>query len=288
MKRCAVIANGYFHCQAMDNQISNIKRALEDKGVFVKVFYTNEFLTYIENSEPKRLLGDVDFVVFLDKDVYISYLLEKAGYKLVNTSRAIELCDDKMKTYVALSNSGVKIPDTLSSPLNYAKKTDELYKDIEKILGYPVVVKEVFGSMGKGVYLAKNHSELLALREKLLSTPHLYQKFVGNGGQDIRVIVIGGKAVGAMRRINDCDFRSNLQLGGRGEKFPLTNDVKELAENAAKVLNLDYCGVDVLQDGDEKFVCEVNSNAFFQGFSQVTGIDVAKLYADYLTEKFYG
>lgn len=287
MKSCAIIANGYFHCEAMDDQISDIKRALEDKGVLTKVFYTNELLTYIENSVPKRMLGDVDFVVFLDKDVYISYLLEKSGYKLVNTSRAIELCDDKMKTYVALSNMGVKIPDTLSSPLNYAKKQDELYKEIEKILGYPVVVKEVFGSMGKGVYLAENRNELFALREKLLSVPHLYQKFIGNGGRDIRVIVIGGKAVGAMQRINDGDFRSNLQLGGRGENFPLTNSVKELAERAAKVLNLDYCGVDVLRDGDENFVCEVNSNAFFKGFSQVTGIDVAKLYADYLTDKFY-
>lgn len=287
MKSCAIIANGYFHCEAMDDQITDIKRALENKGVLTKVFYTNELLTYIENSVPKRMLGDVDFVVFLDKDVYISYLLEKSGYKLVNTSRAIELCDDKMKTYVALSNMGIRIPDTLSSPLNYAKKQDELYKDIEKILGYPVVVKEVFGSMGKGVYLAKNRNELFILREKLLAVPHLYQKFIGNGGRDIRVIVIGGKAVGAMQRINDGDFRSNLQLGGHGENFSLTKSVQELAERVAKVLNLDYCGIDVLQDGDKNFVCEVNSNAFFKGFSRVTGIDVAKLYVDYLVEKFY-
>lgn len=287
MKSCAIIANGYFHCEAMDDQITDIKRALENKGVLTKVFYTNELLTYIENSVPKRMLGDVDFVVFLDKDVYISYLLEKSGYKLVNTSRAIELCDDKMKTYVALSNMGIRIPDTLSSPLNYAKKQDELYKDIEKILGYPVVVKEVFGSMGKGVYLAKNRNELFTLREKLLAVPHLYQKFIGNGGRDIRVIVIGGKAVGAMQRINDGDFRSNLQLGGHGENFSLTKSVQELAERVAKVLNLDYCGIDVLQDGDKNFVCEVNSNAFFKGFSRVTGIDVAKLYVDYLVEKFY-
>lgn len=287
MKRCVIIANGYFHCAAMDEQIQSISKALEQSGVATRILYTNELLTYITNSAPKSLIGDCDFVLFLDKDIYISYLLEKDGYKLVNSARSIELCDDKMKTYVALSKCGIEIPDTISSPLNYADKPDMLYNEIEKIIGYPVVVKQVFGSMGSGVYLAKNREELLTLRENLRSVPHLYQKFVGSGGRDIRVIVIGGKAIGAMERINRSDFRSNLQLGGSGKKISLTDAVKDLAEKAAKALGLDYCGVDILQDGNKYLVCEVNSNAFFKGFLETTGIDVAKLYADYLVEKFF-
>lgn len=288
MKRCAIIANGYFHPDSMVDQISSIQNAFAEKNVSCDVVYTNELLGFIKESSAVSVLKDYAFVVFLDKDVYLSHILEKSGYKLVNVAKAIELCDDKMKTYVELSGKGIPVPDTISSPLNYVGINDDFYAEIENHLGYPVVIKEVYGSMGKGVYLAKNRDELIKIRSDLILKPHLYQKFIGTGGNDIRVIVIGGKAVGAMERRNENDFRSNVELGGTGVAVPLDKDVKCIAEKSAKLLGLDYCGVDVLKDGDKYYVCEVNSNAFFKGFRSATGIDVARLYVEYLCKKFFG
>lgn len=288
MKTCAIIANGYFHPDAMVDQISSIQKAFGDKGVRCDVIYTDNLIGYIKENSSYSTLKDYAFLVFLDKDVYLSHILEKSGYRLVNGAKAIELCDDKMKTYVELSGKSVPIPDTISSPLNYVGKADDFYLEVENRLGYPVVIKEVYGSMGKGVYLAKNRDELIKIRNSLILKPHLYQKFIGEGGKDIRVIVIGGKAVGAMERRNENDFRSNVELGGTGVAVTLDEKVKDIAEKSAKILGLDYCGVDVLKDGDKYYICEVNSNAFFKGFRSATGIDVARLYVEYLCEKFFG
>lgn len=284
MKKCAIIANGYYHGAAMTDQIRSICRELEKLKVSVDIIYTDKLIVFLSEREVLSLTGDYDFILFLDKDPYISHMLEKAGYVLCNSAAAIELCDDKMKTLIALAESGLNVPPTVASPLNYVGSPDAFYEEVE-FLGYPVVVKEVYGSMGKGVFIANDREELIALRSKLIKVPHLYQKFIGSGGRDIRVIVIGKKAIGAMERINTQDFRSNIELGGVGVNFVLTGEVKAVAEKAATVLNLDYCGVDILVENGKYYISEVNSNAFFKGFEAATKINVAKLYAEYLVTK---
>ena len=114
--------------------------------------------------------------------------------------------------------------------------------------------------------------------------PHLYQQFIGKGGEDYRVIVIGGKAVAAMKRKNDCDFRSNIEQGGVGINAEITSGLRFVAERAANALGLDYAGVDILSDGEELYLCEVNSNAFFSGIERATGINVAALYAEHIVK----
>ena len=96
-------------------------------------------------------------------------------------------------------------------------------------------------------------------------------------------MVIGGKAVAAMRRVaKEGEFRSNIELGGVGEKAELTSLLSLAAEGCAKALGLDYCGVDLLKTKDGYAVCEVNSNAFFEGLEAATGVDIAAAYAEYI------
>ena len=117
---------------------------------------------------------------------------------------------------------------------------------------------------------------------KSTQTPILANELLSQG-KDVRVIVIGGEAVAAMERIaQEGEFRSNIELGGAGKVFDLSKEYKELAERVANVLQLDYCGIDLLEGKDGGIVCEVNSNAFFEGIESVTGINVAKAYAEYI------
>jgi RimK family alpha-L-glutamate ligase len=138
--------------------------------------------------------------------------------------------------------------------------------------------------MGKGVYKANNLDELLSVMEEVKLKPHLFQEYIPyKTGVDVRVIVIGGKAVACMERINKEDFRSNVARGGMGEKIELSNEFKAVAESCTKILGLDYCGVDLLYGKDgEPIVCEVNSNAFIGGIEQVTGVNVARLYVEHV------
>lgn len=233
---------------------------------------------------------DCDFAVFFDKDKYLSACLEKSGVRLFNSHAAIRACDDKGETYIALANCGLNIPDTFFAPVCYnaeLKLDENALRDMAGKLGYPVVVKESFGSMGKGVYKADNFEDLKALAERLKLKPHIYQKFLPyRTGTDVRLIVVGGKYLCSMIRENKCDFRSNIALGGKGRAFEPNKEFIEVAEKCARVLKLDYCGVDLLfGENGKPYVCEVNSNAFITEIERITGVNVAKTYAEYIINK---
>lgn len=230
---------------------------------------------------------DRDFAVFFDKDKYLSACLEKSGVRLFNSHAAIRACDDKGETYIALANCGLNIPDTFFAPVCYNSelKLDEKgLKDIAEKLGFPVIVKESFGSMGKGVFKADNFDELKTLAEKLKLKPHIYQRFLPyRSGTDVRMIVVGGKYLCSMIRENPNDFRSNIALGGKGRIYHPDKEFISAAEKCARVLKLDYCGVDLLFGEDGKpYVCEVNSNAFITEIERITGVNVAKVYAEHI------
>lgn len=229
-------------------------------------------------------------MVYLDKDKYLSRLWEKEGVRLFNSADGVEVCDDKMLTYIALANGGVEIPDTLPAPLCYypdARVREEYCRVVEERLGYPLVVKKSFGSWGMDVNLIQNFAELTKIAEEYKLFPHLYQKYIAaKRGEDTRVLVIGGKAVAAMRRRNDGDFRSNIELGGRGYPAEITKSYREISERAARLLSLDYCGIDLLEGEDGRpIVCEVNSNAFFNEAEKVTGVNIAGAYAAHIARE---
>ena len=198
----------------------------------------------------------------------------------------MELCDDKMTTALTLTNCGIPMPKTLPGLLCYdesAPLNEQALRMAARELGYPVVVKSSFGSMGTGVFKAGDFGQLKEAAEKLKMQPHLFQQYIKESkGRDIRVIVIGGKAVAAMERVSEGDFRSNIAAGGRGREIALPEQAKDMAEKAARELGLDYCGADILFGRDGYLLCEVNSNAFFDGIEAVTGVNVAGLYAEHI------
>ena len=98
--------------------------------------------------------------------------------------------------------------------------------------------------------------------------------------------MIGGKAVASMTRQNDNDFRANVELGGIAKYQPVDDSFLSLAEKCAKVLDLDYAGVDLLVGKNgQPLVCEVNSNAYFKGMQSCFDVDVADLYMQHILKK---
>ena len=279
-----ILVNGYTRSEHELNQPRRIRAELAARGVQCQLLRNDGTLAFLAGGARSQL-ADAAFAVYLDKDSYASHLLEKAGLRLFNRADAVEVCDDKMRTHIALAGA-VPMPRTLAAPLCYTDGEpvpEHLLDEAERLLGYPVVVKECYGSLGKGVHLARDRAQLRALLTRLQKVPHLLQQFAAErAGEDVRVIVIGGRAVGAMRRIAQGDFRSNAELGGRAESISPDGEAVRIAERAAALLGLDYCGVDLLPTADGYLLCEVNSNAFFGTFERVTGINVAARYAEHI------
>ncbi len=284
-----VVINGYPKEEKFIRQGRRIADELKALGVEVSLLKNGELYATVEedgNFRCQQAKG-VQFAVYLDKDKYLGYALEGQGIRLFNSPRAVELCDDKMRTYQALSGANVKMVKSIAAPLCYTKgaKVNEAFcKAVATELGFPLVAKTSYGSFGNGVRRIHGYPELVKAEQELLFTPHLYQAYIAeSSGRDIRVLVIGGKAVAAMERVAKAgEFRSNVELGGKGRKIALPAEYKAGAERAAKFLGLDYCGVDLLEGKEGAILCEVNSNAFFEGMEEATGVNIARLYAEYI------
>lgn len=283
-----IVTNGYGLAQGIEHQVSRLREEFLIRNVEIDVIKNNKIICYIENGDVKCTLGKYDFIVYLDKDRFVARMLEKAGYKLFNSSKAIELCDDKMLTHIALSNAGIKMPLTISSTLCYRDDGNRnIVDEVEKKIAYPIIVKENYGSLGRQVYLINSHEELLDVENKLIHTPHIFQEFISSSkGIDYRVIVIGHKVVAYMRRENKNSYLSNLACGGKAFNEEIPQIYKDIAVKASKILDLDYCGVDILKGPNgEPIISEVNSNAFYDGIEATTKINVAGTYADYILFK---
>lgn len=284
-----IVINAYPNGEKFYRQAERIAKELTDLNVAVDVLRNGEVYAWItaKGETHTSLTEKYDFCIYLDKDKYLSELLEKSGLRLFNRAKAVAVCDDKMSTYIALLGAGIPLAETVSAPLCYTPSVAPDTAFLEGVvtrLGLPLVAKKSYGSFGAGVRLIRDVDELKRVEKEWLYTPHFYQKFIAEStGKDVRVIVIGGKAIGAMERVAKTgEFRSNVELGGQGKSIELPLAYKELAESVATVLDLDYCGVDLLEGVDGAIVCEVNSNAFFEGLEGVTGVNVAKRYAEYV------
>lgn len=284
-----ILINAYPNGEKFYRQAERIAAELFALGVQTDIVKNGELPCLFDEDGRIKTTESYSFAVYLDKDKYLGRMLEKTGLRLFNKAEAVEVCDDKASTYLALAGSGLRFPKTIAAPLCYTKgaRVNEIFlKNVEKTLGFPLVVKKSYGSFGEGVRLVKNGAELRLIAQEWISVPHFYQSFVEEAaGCDLRVIVIGGKALGAMERVaSEGEFRSNIELGGTGRKKELKEEYREAAERAASSLCLDYCGVDLLQTKEGPVLCEVNSNAFFEGFESVTGLNVAKAYAEYIVK----
>ena len=281
-----ILTNPYDTNSVQQRKARRMQQELTALGVDVSVMTNDAFVAVVVEGNVECFI-DADFVLFFDKDRYTGELLEKCGVRLFNSASATAICDDKMMTHIVLANHGIPMPATLPGALCYNLDgviSDQYLQSAVDRLGLPMIVKQCYGSFGEQVYLVSTKQELKSKLEEIKTKPYLLQHFEQQScGKDIRVIVIGGKAVCAMLRENDKDFRSNVAHGGNATAVAIPKTVAAMCEKAARIIGLDYCGIDVLI-GDTPMICEVNSNAMFEAMESATGVNVAKLYAKHIVK----
>lgn len=271
-------------------KIERFKEEFSKQGIKLEVFLNDGTLANIVDSEIKINLPKCDFIIYLDKDIYLARLLEKAGYRLFNKADFIKLCDDKVLTFIACANKGIRMPKTFAGPLMYRDLTEENFaflKTVEKELGYPMVVKKVYGSLGEGVYLVNSYDELKKLYSEIFRNPILFQEYIPSSkGKSLRIMVIDQKVVGGFIRYNHVDFRSNFGETADGRTLDNPKKYFDFAQDIADKLQIEYAGIDLLVgEDDNPILCEINSNAFFEEFEKVTGINVAEKVVDLIKRK---
>ena len=273
-----MVVNAFLRTTKFDDIYMTLLSAAHGEGMELEVRANAELSAIVDT--PAFDSTAFDFVLFWDKDVHLARQLEQRGLRLFNSPQSILWCDDKALTYLRLKQAGIPLPRTILAPKTFSTvgyTTLAFVQEAANSLGFPVVLKECFGSFGQQVYL---FHDVDALREKVRSlagTPLLFQELVHESyGRDARLNVVGGRVVASiLRRSTDGDFRSNLSRGGAMAPYSPTPVESALAIRACEVLGLDFAGVDVLFGKDGPILCEVNSNAHFKTTLECTGVNMA-------------
>lgn len=215
--------------------------------------------------------------------------LERLGVFALNSSQSIETARDKLATLQILAANNIPIPKTM-----LAKFPLDL-DFVEKEFAYPLIIKTVSGSQGKGVFLCDNRtcledvSDLIEVSKDPKVNVIIQEFVLSSKGKDIRVLVVGGRAIGAMiRSAREGRFKAGFSAGGTVALFNLNSALEWLAVESAKLLGLDIAGVDILFDGDDYKVCEVNSSPGFEGFEKATGLNVPQEIYHYIRVRLGG
>jgi tetrahydromethanopterin:alpha-L-glutamate ligase len=214
----------------------------------------------------------------------VLHALRELGVPVYNDARAIERSVDKAMTSLLLHAAGVPTPPTwaMESPAHAQRLVTR-----ESAAGRALVLKPLFGSQGKGLQRIGRVDGVHVPLPDLAAFGNLayLQRYVESPGFDWRVLVIGGRAVAAMRRCS-AHWIHNVKQGAKVEPAALTPELAALAERAAAALQMDYAGIDLLPTADGPQVLEVNGVAAWQGLQRVTGFNIAAaLVADLIDRK---
>ncbi len=275
-----IIINGFLREEKFFSLYSALKQSADKAGLQLELKTNIELMCDIASGKTVANETLPPFAIFWDKDVRLAKTLEAAGMKLFNSASAIELCDDKSLTHIALMNR-VPQPKTVLIPLTFPRVGYTDCTFLEKIadyLGFPLVIKQCFGSFGAGVYLARNMDEAKAALMKTAGGAAIAQQYIASSfARDIRAYIVGDKVAAAMLRHNESgDFRANVAQGGKADAYALNEAQAALAVKTAQLLGCTFAGVDLLfGENGEMTVCEVNSNAHFAGISAATGVNIA-------------
>ena len=279
-----------------DYSVLRLLEAAKARNIELKVIAPEQFELIITNNNKKSILVDdkplplPDFVIprmGSDTTFYAFSILrelEYMGVYICNNADSIYSVKDKLYMHQRLAHSKLPTPNTMLAkyPINI--------NVVKREIGFSLVIKNVSGTQGKGIYLCKSESQFIDVMELIYTNNDkaniILQEFIEeSSGQDLRVFVVGGKVVGCMRRSSQNSFKANFSKGGEVNTYQLTPEIERLSLETAKLLGLDVAGVDLLFDKNGFKVCEANSAPGFMGLEKVVGKNIAEHILDFICIK---
>lgn len=208
----------------------------------------------------------------------VLHMLSMLNVKIFNDVKAIERTVDKAMTSFLLQKNGISTPATWVSE---SRTQVEQLRQVAKKNDQTLVLKPLFGSQGLGVRQLLADEALPVPMQQFVDGVYYFQQLIESidAPHDYRVFVIAGKVVAAMKRVGS-SWVNNIAAGGRCESVDViaNQEMSNLALQAASALDIDYCGVDIIQSvTGEYYVLEVNSVPAWKGLQSVADVDIAEL-----------
>ena len=269
-------------------EIKSLLKVAPDLDIDIKLINPIDIDLIITSEDNKSILYKnkvqplPDFVIsrFGASTTYFTLSLlrhlERLNVCIFNSANSIEVVKDKLHTQQVLANYNLPVPQTMlvKYPVNSSL--------VERVFGFPLVVKTISGTQGNGVYLCTDKNNFEDLIQFINSTDTktniILQKYIKTShGKDLRVFVIGGRVVACIQRKAKNDgFKANFSRGGEVVQYEITPEIEWIATETAKILNLDIAGIDLLFNDDHFLICEANSSPGFKGIEKCCDISIAE------------
>jgi len=191
---------------------------------------------------------------------------------VLNPPQAVGNTIHKYRAGAKLAAADLPVPDA------FFGRSSRTFEEWPEYLPDNAAHKHTVGTNGQGMSIVSPNDPV----SPLIGDEHSFvQEFLADTDDrpsDLRVYVVGGEVVGAMRRYApDGDWRTNVALGGdvEGVTDELGERPRQLATEATSVLDLDLAGVDLMPIDGEWYILEVNATAGFKGLFSATGVSAA-------------
>ncbi len=185
-------------------------------------------------------------------------IIEDSEIECINNIKVIKEVSDKFSSHMKMKQNEIPTLKTAYVPMMESIDVALDFIDTE----FPIIIKVNNGAAGIGVMKADKYEDYVSIAQSMinLDTDIIIQRFVPHNF-DIRIIILDGKAIASTKRIkSEHDFRTNLHQGGTSKPYKATPHEIEIAEKVANLFDTKYCGVDLINDGKNTYVLEVNSS----------------------------
>ncbi len=239
------------------------------------------------NTDSKKEdfdLGDVvlERCVSYFRGLHFTASLEFLDIPVLNKFEVANICGNKMFMTLLLKKNNIPTPKTY-----FSFSSQSAAENLEKV-GFPLVIKPVIGSWGRGVMPLKDKDTMEAVFEirEITDSPHdrIYylQELIKRPPRDIRVITVGDEPIAAMYRKSSGGFKTNIALGADPELCEITKEMEDMAVKASKAMGGGILGIDMMEDDERGLVVhEVNNTVEFKGLARVAQRNIPKEMVEY-------
>ena len=234
------------------------------------------------NTDSKKEdfdLGDVvlERCVSYFRGLHFTASLEFMDIPVLNKFEVANICGNKMFMTLLLKKNNIPTPKTY-----FSFSSESAAENLDKV-GFPLVIKPVIGSWGRGVMPLKDKDTMEAVFEirDITDSPHdrIYylQELIQRPPRDIRVITVGDEPIAAMYRKSSGGFKTNIALGADPELCEITKEMEDMAAKASKAMGGGILGIDMMEDEERGLVVhEVNNTVEFKGLARVAQRNIPK------------
>ena len=271
-----------------DPEVQVLSKEFKKRGYEIKYFIPSKVKVKIDHKQFQKQFEKLDpygalvrgFGAAATQKIFFRLdllnAMEEYGLKLINSRESLEIASDKFLTSIYLDRYNIPTPKTI-----ICENSNDALDSFEE-LGGDIILKPLYGSKGIGITRINDRgfAENVIYSLGQLNDVFYIQEFIKHNNRDIRVLVLGNKAIAGMYRVSN-NWKTNIHSGATMEPIELTEDITNLALKAAKITKTEIAGVDIVESEKGLLVLEVNSIPGFTALQKVTEINLAEEIVSY-------